>query len=97
HVIRLSLASSRSLALSPARRGIWRAASLRSRNKACHKNANWMRTLSHSLPALDPQVDLHPFTILLQNPVILAQRIALPPIGQQNAFHVRMPVELDPE
>src|ERR1035438_4573760 len=72
-------ASSRSLAFSPARRGVSRGAVL------------------SSLPALDPQIDLHPFIVLLQNAVILPQRMPLPPIGQQNPLQIRMPVELDPE
>src|ERR1035438_477527 len=72
-------ASSRSLAFSPARRGISRGA------------------FQSSLPALNPQIDLHPFIVLLQNAVILTQRMPLPPIGQQNPLQIRMPVELDPE
>src|SRR5258708_9475593 len=47
------------------------------------------------LAALNPQVDLHPFIVLLQNAVVLAQRMSLPALGQQNAFHVGMSVELD--
>src|SRR5450755_816817 len=78
-VLVFSPASSRSLAFSPARRGISRGAFL------------------SSLPALNPQIDLHPFIVLLQNAVILTQRMPLPPIGQQNPLQVRMPVELDPE
>src|SRR5450631_1416047 len=50
-----------------------------------------------SLSALNPQIDLHPLFILLQNPVILPQRMPLPPVGQQNALQVGMPIELDPE
>src|SRR5207248_3155583 len=49
------------------------------------------------LAALDSEVDLHPLFILLDDSVILAQRMALPAIGKENAFHVRMSVELDPE
>src|SRR5579862_9596033 len=52
---------------------------------------------SPSLSALDPQVDLHPLVVLLQNPIIFAQRMTLPSIRQQNPFHIRMPIELDSE
>src|SRR3982074_1652187 len=48
-----------------------------------------------SLAALNPQVDLHPFVVLLQDAVVFAQRMSLPAVGQQNAFHVGMSVELD--
>src|SRR6266851_3285230 len=48
-----------------------------------------------SLAALNSQVDLHPFVILLQDAVVFAQRMSLPSVGQQNAFHVGMSVELD--
>src|SRR5579864_6122420 len=54
-------------------------------------------SIQSSLPALDPQINLHPLIILLQDSVILSQRISLPPVGQQNALHVRMPVELNPK
>src|SRR5579871_4616229 len=50
-----------------------------------------------SLPALNPQIDLHPLTILLQNPVIFPQRMPLPTLRQQNAFQVRMPIKPDPK
>src|SRR5712692_8193560 len=48
-----------------------------------------------SLAALNAQVDLHPFVVLLQDAVVFAQRMSLPAVGQQNAFHVGMSVELD--
>src|SRR6266851_3470140 len=48
-----------------------------------------------SLAALNSQVDLHPFVVLLQDAVVFAQRMPLPAVGQQNAFHVGMSVELD--
>src|SRR5579872_1832569 len=57
----------------------------------------WGESISPSLPALDSQVDLYPLMILLQNPVILAQRKALPSVRQQNPLHVRMPIELNSE
>src|SRR5580698_11655879 len=47
------------------------------------------------LAALDSQVDLHPLLILLDDAVIFAQGMALPAVGQQNAFHIRMAIELD--
>src|SRR6202142_1627078 len=50
-----------------------------------------------SLAALDPEVDLHPLFILLQDAVVLAEREALPVFGKQDALHVRMAVELDAE
>jgi len=43
------------------------------------------------LSALNSQVDLYPFAILLQDVVILAQGIALPTFGKQNSFQIRMP------
>src|SRR3981081_2797822 len=48
-----------------------------------------------SLAALDPQVDLHPFVVLLQDAVVFAQGMSLPAVGQQDAFHVGMSVELN--
>ena len=48
-----------------------------------------------SLAAFNPQVDLHPLVVLLNNAVVLAKRMALPAIGQEDAFHVRMARELD--
>ena len=35
-----------------------------------------------SLPALDPQVDLYPLIVLLNNAVVLTQRVPLPAIRQ---------------
>src|ERR1700752_1002780 len=49
------------------------------------------------LPALNPQIDLHPFVVLLQDVVVFAQRMSLPSIRQKNSLQIRMPVELDPE
>src|SRR5512138_1055795 len=54
-------------------------------------------TQSSLLSDLDPQVDLHPLLVLLDDPVVLAQRVALPFIRQHDAPQVRMPYELDPE
>src|SRR5208282_5822027 len=48
-----------------------------------------------SLAAFNPQVDLHPFVVLLQDVVILAQGVSLPAVGQQNALQVRMSIKLD--
>src|SRR5271169_703729 len=50
-----------------------------------------------SLAAFNTQVFLHPFLVLLNNPVVLAQRMPLPFLRQQNALHVRVTRELDPE
>src|SRR5450755_4953733 len=52
---------------------------------------------SRSLPALDSKVDLNPLFILLQNTVVLAQRVPLPAVGKKNALQVGMAVELNPE
>src|SRR2546423_1438547 len=49
------------------------------------------------LPAFDSQVLLHPALVLLNNSVILAQRISLPLLGQQDAPHIGVSGELDPE
>src|SRR5580704_2559378 len=49
------------------------------------------------LPALDAQVFAHPGLILLQNVVILPQRIALPLFRQQQTLQVRMPFKNDAE
>ncbi len=62
----------------------------------------WLRRLSngvisHLLAALDSQVGLHPFLILLNDAVVFAQRMSLPAIGQQDALQIRMPVEADAE
>src|SRR5580704_11324205 len=51
----------------------------------------------NSLPALDPEIDLNPLVVLLQDAVILAQRMAFPTVGQQNAFQVGVAIELDAE
>src|ERR1700728_5017418 len=48
-----------------------------------------------SLPAFNAQVDLHPLVVLLQDAIILAQRMPLPALGKQNALHVGMPVEFN--
>src|SRR5271168_3695010 len=45
------------------------------------------------LPAFDSQVLAHPGRVLLQNVVILAQRIAFPLVRQQDALQIRMPFE----
>src|SRR3984885_12114978 len=50
---------------------------------------------AHSLTALDAEVLANPIGILLQNVVILAQRIALPFVGHQNTGQVRMAFEDD--
>src|ERR1022692_3542112 len=50
-----------------------------------------------SLTAFDVQVFLDPAIVLLQNPIILAQRVALPFLGQKDAAHVRVARELDTE
>src|ERR1700747_1314649 len=49
------------------------------------------------LPALDAQVFAHPGLILLQNVVILPQRIALPLFRQQQTLQVRMALKDDAE
>src|SRR5215469_10955958 len=38
------------------------------------------------LAALDSQVDLHPFVVLLNNSVVLAQRMTFPSVGKQDAL-----------
>src|ERR1700723_716276 len=50
-----------------------------------------------SLAAFYPQVDLDPLIVLLEDAVILAQRMSLPAVGQQNSLHVGMAVKLDAE
>src|SRR5437588_222957 len=50
-----------------------------------------------SLAAWNTQVLLHPPVVLLEDPVVLAQREALPLLRQQNAPHVRVAGELDAE
>src|ERR1051326_7209121 len=50
-----------------------------------------------SLAAFDIQVFLHPSVVLLKNSVVLAQRIALPLLRQQNPFHIGMSRKLDAE
>src|SRR5450432_3339308 len=50
-----------------------------------------------SLAAFNSQVFLHPFLVLLKNPVILAQRIPLPLLRQQDPLHVRVTRKLDAE
>src|SRR5579864_9096441 len=54
-------------------------------------------TLSGLLAAFNPQVDLYPFVVLLNDPVVFAQGMSLPAIRQQNTFHVGMSIELDAE
>src|SRR5688572_13867419 len=49
------------------------------------------------LAALDVQVLTHPAHILLQDAVVLAQREALPLLGQENPRKVRVIVEADAE
>src|SRR5438445_7542986 len=49
------------------------------------------------LPALDVQVLPHPSIVLLDDAILFSQRIALPLLRQQNAAHIRMAFELDPE
>src|SRR5208282_895137 len=55
------------------------------------------RSCDRSLSALDPQVDLHPLLVLLQNAVILAQGVAFPAVGQKDALQIGMSVELNSE
>src|SRR5262249_9449746 len=50
-----------------------------------------------SLTALDVQVLLHPSLVLLNNTVLLPQRITLPVFGKQDAPHVGMSREFDAE
>src|SRR5260370_2935551 len=50
-----------------------------------------------SLAAFDAQVFLHPALVLLKNTHVLAQRVALPFLGKEDAAHVRMPGEFDAE
>src|SRR4029077_8238877 len=50
-----------------------------------------------SLAAFDLQVFLHPTFILLENSVILAQGVALPFLGQENAPHIGVAGEFDPK
>src|SRR5208337_422383 len=50
-----------------------------------------------SLTAFDIQVFPDPAVVLLNDSVILAQRVALPFLGEENAAHVRMAREFDPE
>src|SRR5580704_2477531 len=44
------------------------------------------------LAALNPQVDLYPLIVLLQNAVVFAQGVALSTVGQQDALQVGMAV-----
>src|SRR5580698_5374983 len=50
-----------------------------------------------SLTAFDTQVFLNPAIVLLEDTVILAQRVTLPFLWQEDAAHVRMACELDAE
>src|SRR5437867_11323515 len=49
------------------------------------------------LAAFDSQVFLHPALVLLNNSVILAQRISLPLFRQKDTLHIGVSRELDPE
>src|SRR5581483_3556957 len=49
------------------------------------------------LAALDSEIDLHPLFILLDDSVILAQGMALPAIGKQDALQIGMAFKGDPE
>src|ERR1039458_7591387 len=57
----------------------------------------WSSYWRFSLPAFNAQVDLHPFVILLQDVVILAQRKSLPAVGQQNPLQIGMSIKLNAE
>ena len=58
----------------------------------------WSSIMSgHLLAALDSQVGLHPFLILLNDAVVFAQRMTLPAIGQQDTLQIRMAFEADAE
>src|SRR6266700_1603885 len=50
-----------------------------------------------SLAAFNTQVFLDPLLVLLNNPVILAQRIPLPFFRQQDPLHIRVSCKLDAE
>src|ERR1039458_3001509 len=50
-----------------------------------------------SLSAFDAQVLPNPALVLLNNRIILSQRVALPLFGHEDAAHVRVPGELDAE
>src|ERR1022692_2980710 len=51
--------------------------------------------IPRSLAAFDSQIFLHPALVLPENSVVLAQRMALPLVGHQDAPHVGMPGEFD--
>src|ERR1019366_6150645 len=53
--------------------------------------------IPRSLAAFDSQIFLHPALVLLENSVVLAQRVALPLVGHQDAPQVGVPREFDPE
>src|SRR5215831_15442936 len=53
--------------------------------------------IPRSLAAFDSQVFLHPALILLENSVVLAQRVALPLVGQEDAPHIGVSREFDTE
>src|ERR1022692_1996188 len=57
----------------------------------------WSSYCRFSLAAFNAQVDLHPFVILLQDVVILAQRKSLPAVGQQNPLQIGMSIKLNAE
>src|SRR5215472_13883906 len=50
-----------------------------------------------SLPAFNAQVFFHPHSILLDDVVVFAQRIALPAVRQKNSPQIRMPRKNNPE
>src|SRR5208283_5308586 len=50
-----------------------------------------------SLAAFDSQVLLHPAVVLLEDSVVLTQRVSLPLFRQQDAPHIRMAGERDSE
>src|SRR5215831_10965070 len=50
-----------------------------------------------SLPAFNAQVFLYPADVLLDDVVVLAERIALPLVGQKDARQVRMSSKNDPK
>src|SRR4249919_72338 len=50
---------------------------------------------STSLSAINAQIDLYPFLVLLDDAVVLAQRVAFPTVGQKNSLQVWMAVELN--
>src|ERR1035437_6497276 len=53
--------------------------------------------IPRSLAAFDSQVLLHTALVLLENSVVITQRVALPLVGHQDAPHVGVPREFDAE